>query len=393
MITLEEIRQKALRGYLPFLQSWIRGESYLPLTFPVGKLPTDFVPLRAAVQHLQAHSKAVLGYGYSIESQQQQKRSLKTQTLPMRIALETAEDFLRLIGKESEFLHFQQDVALIREQVPQLEAWMHSFPKKVIEYHSDWLGLLIVCCYFLEHSRPGLYIRELPLNVHTKFVEEHIGILRELLEHLLPAEAVVPGAATFQQRFGLREDEPLVHVRFLDDQLKKRYGIPLSELCTPHSQFAQLALQTQRCIISENKMTFLTLPVLPDTFALHGGGFKVSGLAVISWLRECPIIYWGDLDAQGFQILSQLRAVFPHVISLMMDEVTLQTFSGFCVAGMPCPVRQLPYLTPEEHALFLHLAERNIRLEQERISHTYALEHISQHFFQSCRNTNESKTA
>ena len=63
----------------------------------------------------------------------------------------------------------------------------------------------------------------------------------------------------------------------------------------------------------------------------------------------------------------------------MMNEATLQTFSGFCVAGMPCSVRQLPYLTPEEHTLFLHVAEGNIRLEQERISHGYALEHIYRH--------------
>lgn len=380
MITPEEIRLKAQRGYLAFLQSWIRGEPYIPLIFSVGKLPTDFVPLRAAVQHLQAHSKAALGYGYSIEAQQQQKRSLKTQTLPTRIILETATDFLHLIDKESEFLHFQRDVALIREQVPQLEAWMLSSPKKVIEYHSDWLGLLTVCRYFLEHPRPGLYIRELPLKVHTKYVEEHIGILRELLERLLPAEAIVPDAPTFQQRFGLREEPPLIHARFLDDQLKKRYGIPLSELYIPRPQFARLDLRTQHCMITENKMTFLTLPTLPDTFALHGGGFKVSGLAAIPWLRECPIIYWGDLDAQGFQILSQLRAIFPHVVSLMMNEATLQTFSDFCVAGMSCSVRQLSYLTPEEHTLFLRLTKGNVRLEQERISHTYALEHIYQAF-------------
>src|SRR5713226_313234 len=95
MITPEEIKLKAQRGYLAFLQSWILGEPYIPLTFPVGKLPADFVPLRAAVQQLQARSKAALGYGYSIESQQQQKRSLKTQTLPRCIILETATDFLR----------------------------------------------------------------------------------------------------------------------------------------------------------------------------------------------------------------------------------------------------------------------------------------------------------
>src|SRR5260370_28106247 len=106
MITAEEMKLKAERGYLAFLQSWIRGEAYIALAFPVGKLPTDFVPLRAAVQQLQAQSKATLGYGYCIEWQQRQKRSLKTQTLPTRLILETATDFLRMVDKENEFLHF-----------------------------------------------------------------------------------------------------------------------------------------------------------------------------------------------------------------------------------------------------------------------------------------------
>src|SRR6266516_2725611 len=365
MITLEEMKQKVQRSYLAFLQSWMRGDPYIPLTIPVGKLPTDFVPLRAAVQQLQ-------------------KRSLKTQTLPTRVVLETATNFIRMIEKESEFFHFQSDVALVREQVPQLEAWILSSPKKVIEQHGNWPALLAVCHYFMENLRPGLYIRELPLNVHTKFVEDHTGILRELLEHLLPPEAVLSNAPTFQQRFGLREAEPLIHVRFLDEQLEKQYGLPLNELCVPPSQYVHFDLQAQRCIITENKMTFLTLPALPKTFAILGAGFKVSSLAALPWLAACPIIYWGDLDAQGFQILSQLRTIFPHVVSLMMDETTFRTFSSFSVAGTPCPVRQLPNLTSEEHALFLRMVRDNIRLEQERISHRYALERI----YQALKNEN-----
>jgi hypothetical protein len=130
-------------------------------------------------------------------------------------------------------------------------------------------------------------------------------------------------------------------------------------------------------VITENKMTFLTLPLLTNTIAILGGGFKVSSLAAISWLRDCPIIYWGDLDAQGFQILSQLRSIFPHVTSLMMDEETLLAFAEFCVVGTPCRVRQLPHLTEEEHTLFLRLAQDEKRLEQEHINHAYALRQIS----------------
>lgn len=165
-------------------------------------------------------------------------------------------------------------------------------------------------------------------------------------------------------------------MRFLDERLFRRFGLPFNELCAPCSQLAALDLSGQTCIIAEDKMTFLTLPAIPGTLAILGGGFKVSSLAVISWLRSCPIVCWGDLDARGFQILSQLRSVFPHIISVMMDEPTLNAFAEFCVTGTPCCVRQLPHLTPEGHALFLRLVEDTRCLEQARISQGYALQQL-----------------
>src|SRR5579883_2564086 len=209
---------------------------------------------------------------------------------------------------------------------------------------------------------------------------EQILSQRERLEQkekeILPPEAIQPDAKTFVQRFGLREDEPLVRIRLLDDQLFKQYGLPLTDLCLPYTQLAQLHLQTERCIVTENKMVFLTLPHFSRTFAIFGEGFTVRSLCAIPWFASCPIFYWGDLDAQGFQILSLLRATFPHVLSLMMDEATLQAFSSFCVEGTPCTVQHLPYLTSEEQVLFQRLARENIRLEQERIDHAYALQYV-----------------
>lgn len=376
MITPAEIRLKAERQYLPCVQGWVRGEPFVPLSFPAGKSATDFAGLRAEVQRLQAGEKSAGSLGYRLEWQTQQKRGLNTQTLPVRVWLDTLEDLLYLSGKTREFADFCQDVMLLRDQLPQLEGWVERSPRKLIEQHTDWPDLLTVCRYFLEHPRPGLYIRELPINVHTKFIEQHQGILRELLEEILPTEAFVAEAPTFQQRFGLREEEPLVRVRFLDNQLRQRYALPLDEISAPCSQLAELDFSGQTCMITENKMTFLTLPRLAGTFAILGGGFGVGALATIPWLRACPILYWGDLDAQGFQILSQLRAFLPHVTSLMMDEFTFATFATFSVPGTPCRARVLPFLTLEEHALFLRLAQETLRLEQERISHVYVLEQI-----------------
>lgn len=36
--------------------------------------------------------------------------------------------------------------------------------------------------------------------------------------------------------------------------------------------------------------------------------------------------YWGDLDAQGLQILNQFRSYYPSEIALMMDWATFHTY-------------------------------------------------------------------
>jgi hypothetical protein len=90
------------------------------------------------------------------------------------------------------------------------------------------------------------------------------------------------------------------------------------------------------------------------------------------------IFYWGDIDVHGFQILSQLRFYFPQTRSLMMDQETFQAFRNYCVIGAESLVTQLPHLTAEEHDLYnnlLSLPEKN-RLEQEKISHQYAVHKI-----------------
>jgi hypothetical protein len=151
-----------------------------------------------------------------------------------------------------------------------------------------------------------------------------------------------------------------------------RLSLPLMDLAAPATQLALLPGAGLRCVIVENKMVFLALPHLPDTLAIFGSGFQVK----LPWLRDCSIWYWGDLDAQGFQILARLRALFPQVVSLMMDGATLDAFREFAVAGTPSVVAELPQLTRGEQALFERLVHTNLRLEQERISHGYVLQQL-----------------
>jgi hypothetical protein len=378
MITPAEIRQKAERLYLPMLLAWLNGEPYFPhdISFRKPQASDDYITLRTGVEQLTKGSKAQRGFGYSVDLQQRQTRSYGVQSLPTRIFFETEADLLQLIGKVEEAAAFKCDAVLIRHELPQLGDWLRNNMQHVIRHAGAWPGLIEVCQYFLAHPRPNLYARQLPLTVHTKFIEEHQGILRRLLDGLLPAEAISAPERSFERRFGLRYDEPLLRVRLLDPQLQERLGLPISDLSVPLSQFEHLDLAGQCCIIIENKLTFLTLPSLPGCFAIFGSGFAVELLKGISWLADCSLIYWGDLDAHGFMILAQLRAAYPLTVSLMMDTTTLERFGHFAVAGEPGATTHLPHLTPDEHALFTYLANNNIRVEQERISYDYVLQQL-----------------
>ncbi len=124
-------------------------------------------------------------------------------------------------------------------------------------------------------------------------------------------------------------------------------------------------------------MNFLTLPAMTNAFGIFGSGFKVDVLSKVEWLFNCSIYYWGDLDAQGFQILSMLRSIFPHVSSLMMDDQTITRFSDRVREGRASKTLQLPFLTLEERALYEQLVLNNWRLEQEQIDYSYAIQQIA----------------
>ncbi|HMQ55403.1 MAG TPA: DUF2220 family protein, partial [Anaerolineae bacterium] len=232
--------------------------------------------------------------------------------------------------------------------------------------------------FSLAQPRPDCYIRELPVEVHTKFVETHQGVLRELLDRLLPAEAIRPDEAQFERRFFLRYAEPPVRLRLLDPKLQIQLSWPVTDLSAPLSEIGALNLAGQRVIITENKINFLTLPALPNSLALFGGGFRVELLKEVSWLEDCELLYWGDLDGQGFQILSQLRRYFPRTQSLMMDLATFEAFREFALPGTPSDRLELSHLTAEENALYTVLVGQNLRLEQERISQTFVIQRLQQ---------------
>ena len=104
--------------------------------------------------------------------------------------------------------------------------------------------------------------------------------------------------------------------------------------------------------------------------------FAVTALGELHVLRDANVFYWGDLDVQGFEILSLLRERNPMTRALLMDRVTWEKFGPFAVAGKPSRSSSIAHLSREETELYEELKYGNHRLEQERIGHEWASERI-----------------
>ena len=343
MITPTEIRKKAEKKYLAFLQSVVEGKTFAPIVIVGNKKPDDdMVMFEKELTELMEHSKERKGYGYTIEYQTVKTKKHGLQDIPTSICFLTEYDYLRFIGKEQTTAHFRVDIGKCLSELPELLDWISKYPNKVLDNHYVWDDLLVVCKYFKTTPKPQLYIRELPIQVHTKFIERNKGIIKELLDIII-SEQVNTEATRFEPHFNLKYDEPIVRFRVLDKTISEKFFSGTNDISLPIS----------------------------DSIVLWGHGFGVDILKNVEWLRSKRIFYWGDLDAHGFLILSELRKHFPQVESFLMDR---ETFDAFFEndKGVKTNVVGDLYLTSKEKEMFEYLKAFNFRLEQEKIPFEYA---------------------
>lgn len=282
IIRPEYIRKKVALWYHAFLRSEISDEVFFPKPVPFGRVKPiwvnkQFEELHHRLIRLRQHSKAERGHGYTVVWEEVNNRTIGKNLFPTGIYVADKSDYLSLLSPELEehYRAFSEAWPRILAQFPRLSAWTQQHVKKVGDYGAAWSDLLKVCQWFVHHYEPDRhYIRELPVAVPTKFVEQHKSILSELLTQLLPAECIRSEFVgnrdhNFERRFGLKYDETLIRVRWLDASRAE----PIDDMAIRHSAFAHHPLDGETIIITENKMNFLTLPPLPRTLALWGGGF------------------------------------------------------------------------------------------------------------------------
>lgn len=379
MIQPENIRRKAENLYDQFVQAWLAGDgSFFPRVIPCQRDPDpDSATAINTVRALRDASKEVVGYGYTVEWREINSRRFGRNLFPVRIIIETQDDFLRLAGRAKDFRRFQEAVNTIRARHTVLEGWIRSHVAALTDLTPEVCGLLEVVDVLQRTPRPGCFARELPVSVDTKFIERHQRVLRQWLDQVLPPSAIRVDEDHFERRYGLRYAEPHVLIRFLDPATQHYMGFPCDVLSLPLHTLGAWQPNGMSVLIVENKTNLLTAPRGNYAIALGGLGNGVSLLRYMPWLGTARITYWGDLDVEGFAILSALRIMFPQAQSVFMDEATVSAWRHLGVAGTGRIPAVPPHLTQGERNAFLICAEHNLRIEQERIPQAAVVEVFS----------------
>lgn len=381
MITPSEIKLKAKRKYKTYLEAIINQENIFPLVITGNKKPShSILEFNKELTTLISFSKEKKGFGYTIHYKERKTKTLGTQSFPSNIYFETAQDFEKFLKIEQEVSKFRIEYQKILNHFPELDYWIKKYPNKVIENATNWSDLLKVCQYFKSNSKPNLYVRELPISVHTKFIESNSSILRELLDIIIEPFAD-KNQIKFEKRFNLKFSEPLIRFKILDAAVSEQYFSGLMDISVPINQFNNLNIPVERAIVVENKTNLhtiaLTFPSQEKSIVIFGSGFKIENLKNATWLLKLDILYWGDLDVQGFEILSQMRNYFPQTKSFLMDEITFNTFFENDNGTLSRINSQLN-LTEMEIQIYKKIKENNWRLEQEKIPLAYVKLRLNQ---------------
>ena len=298
-----------------------------------------------------------------------------TNAVPAEIWIDSHHACLAIIGRQRELVRFGVLVDDCRLREPTLMAWLSKRPLQALALADEWRRLLAIVAWCRRHPLPGVYVREVDIPaVHSKFIDQHRGVLTELLDLALPAEAVnasANGATQFARRYGFREKPQRIRFRVLDPTLVLMTGGFAHDITLDSGSFAVLDPPVSRVFITENEINFLAFPATTGAIAIFGAGYGFEALREASWLHRCRVYYWGDIDTHGFAILDQLRSQLPHAESFLMDRATLTKFAAQYGKEDKPTQRDLARLNTDERTLYDDLRDNrlgsNLRLEQEQI--------------------------
>ena len=360
------LRKKWDSGAL--LTAYARGEEWVPWSRPLRGPAAREIGERLDEVRAWAASWSAAG-PLRIEYMAVGGRHFGANKLPGRAWVDGFAQAWELLGVGASVRRFASVLELTRSRCPVLVPWVQRRPMKALSLAGDWDLMLRTVSWIEASQRAGMYLRQVDVpGVDTKFIEAHRAVLAELLDLVLAPDRIDAAAPSFEERYGFARKPGYVRFR----------------LSGGFAGFSEMAVRTgeldapppgiQRVFVVENEVTYLAFPVPAGAMVIFGGGFAVSVLAPLGWLRSLEVTYWGDIDTHGLVILGRMRALFPQVRSMLMDRGTLLAHRSQWVTESAAARDPAGSLTPAEESLYRDLLTGGAeipaltRLEQERIS-------------------------
>ena len=308
------------KSYAEVLRNHIEGRDFVPIVLRGGKnKPATTVELHEAIRIFQQGEKNEQQPGWVIEWEEWSSKKLGYQSWPRAIRVPTLTDFLFLLKKEKEFTAFSEEVSALNRWRPAITSWLAQRPDYVLRFRGSWQRIAAVVDYFLkEHIPDKYYLRSVPVPVHTKFIELHEAVIVSLLQHLAP-ERFPQEQKRLEQLAALKPKPVLFTLRWLDQLYGKSKGFSMELLALSPETLRDMNWDLQELWLVENETALYMLPERKQALAIYTRGKAIELLAAIPFFERTRMYYWGDMDEDGYYMLSQCRRMYPQCISRFMS--------------------------------------------------------------------------
>lgn len=301
------------------------------------------------------------------------------QQVPTHARIESLDQACAIVGDgwPERVERSRSRLAVLRSEYPLLPDQARML--RTLEGYSevDFCLLLTVAAWLAADPDRvrGMTPRQVPIpGVHAKWLQAH--------------EKTVCALAGLDELQLMPGHPSRIHFTYLDPAYRASGG-RIYDSATVGDRFTPAYLP-EVVVISENKDTAIGFPAFRGGISVEGVGRGGKTAASFDWLRDAPlVVYWGDMDRDGYEILDGYRADFGRDLeSILMDEEAYESYEQFGTpldrlgaplrAGSPRPV---PRLRPSECDVYQRLTDPlfrgHRRIEQERIPLAVALEHVT----------------
>lgn len=358
-------------------------ESAFPHSFPLGRpSASDLLADYATV-----HSQTVVwqdwarSRGVELTYETRIARGGTRQPVPTHVHIDSTDRAAAIVGETwpDRLARSRERLVVLREHFPHVVDLGRTV--RLVDLYSsvDFSLLLTVADWYLEDpSRVERSItpRQVPIpGVHAKWLQNHLAGVRALTG--ITDLGLLPG------------HPPRIHFTYLDPDHRASGGRS-HDSATVGDAFTPAYLP-EIVVISENKDTAIHFPPLTLGISVEGVGRGGKTPASFPWIRNAPlVVYWGDIDRDGYEILNGYRVDFDRDIdSILMDPATYAAYEQFgtdldqhgkpIAAGDPKPVDRL---RADELAMYERLIDAqhmgHRRIEQERIPMSQALKSVAE---------------